>query len=201
MPSGRRARWSTPPTGRLRGSRHRREGLQLHHAARRCRSRRHLARVRPRPGTPGPVRRDRARPDTDVAWWDLMSTGSHSGPLFQTIPTHMGAWSKYVLGWINPKVLPYDSAPRKVVLGQASKVPAGIAGRGEGRAARRRRSQVGAPHSGDQRLVDQQRPERCRRDVDASGRRPSRLRRPLLDVERLHDRRALGLRVRRGLHR
>ena len=46
--------------------------------------------------------------DTDVAWWDLMSTGSHSGPLFQTIPTHMGAWSKYVLGWINPKVLPYD---------------------------------------------------------------------------------------------
>ena len=86
--------------------------------------------------------------DTDVAWWDLMSTGSHSGPLFQTIPTHMGAWSKYVLGWINPKVLSYDSAPRKVVLGQASKVPSGS------QAAVKvelptKEVQVGEPHSGE----------------------------------------------------
>ena len=46
--------------------------------------------------------------DTDVGWWDLMSTGSHSGELFQTLPTHMGAWSKYVLGWVDPKVLDYS---------------------------------------------------------------------------------------------
>ena len=32
-----------------------------------------------------------------------MSTGSHSGRLFQTLPTHMGAWSKYVLGWVEPE--------------------------------------------------------------------------------------------------
>ena len=35
-------------------------------------------------------------------------------PLFQTIPTHMGAWSKYVLGWIDPKVLDYGSRHRNV---------------------------------------------------------------------------------------
>ena len=51
--------------------------------------------------------------DTDVGWWDLMSTGSHSGPVFQSIPTHMGAWSKYVLGWINPKVIHYGASSRR----------------------------------------------------------------------------------------
>ena len=61
--------------------------------------------------------------ETDVGWWDLMSTGSHSGPIFQTIPTHMGAWSKYVLGWINPQVMPYGSRTARVRLGQAAKVP------------------------------------------------------------------------------
>ncbi|HEX6150012.1 M6 family metalloprotease domain-containing protein, partial [Nocardioides sp.] len=61
--------------------------------------------------------------DTDVGWWDLMSTGSHSGPVFQSIPTHMGAWSKYVLGWINPRVLEYGSKRRAVLLGQAARVP------------------------------------------------------------------------------
>ena len=63
--------------------------------------------------------------DTDVAWWDLMSTGSHSGPVFQAIPTHMGAWSKYVLGWINPRVIPYGSKQHKFTLGQAARVPRG----------------------------------------------------------------------------
>ena len=63
--------------------------------------------------------------ETDVNWWSLMSNGSHSGPLFQTIPTHMDAWSKYVLGWSNPKVMPYGSATQTVQLGQASRPPAG----------------------------------------------------------------------------
>jgi immune inhibitor A len=65
--------------------------------------------------------------DTDVAFWDLMSTGSHSGPLFQTIPAHMGAWSKYVLGWVDPVELEYGSREKTLTLGQASRPPRGTA--------------------------------------------------------------------------
>jgi immune inhibitor A len=85
--------------------------------------------------------------EPDVGWWDLMSTGSHSGPLFQTIPTHMGAWSKYVLGWDTPKVLEYGSKAAQVTLGQASRPPAGTED-----SVRidlpDKRVTVGAPHSG-----------------------------------------------------
>ena len=63
--------------------------------------------------------------DTDVGWWDLMSTGSHSGPLFQMLPTHMGAWSKYVLGWVEPQEVEYGSRRADVLLGQASRPPKG----------------------------------------------------------------------------
>ena len=42
--------------------------------------------------------------DSDIEFWDLMSSGSHSRPLFQTIPTHMGIWDKWVLGWADPVV-------------------------------------------------------------------------------------------------
>jgi hypothetical protein len=31
-----------------------------------------------------------------------MSSGSHSGPIFQSMPTHMGLWDKWVLGWADP---------------------------------------------------------------------------------------------------
>ena len=37
----------------------------------------------------------------------------------------MGAWSKYVLGWLNPTVLDYGSAKAAVTLGQASAPPKG----------------------------------------------------------------------------
>ena len=40
--------------------------------------------------------------DSDVDFWDLMSSGSHSGPIFQSMPTHMGIWDKWVLGWADP---------------------------------------------------------------------------------------------------
>ena len=87
--------------------------------------------------------------ETDVGWWDLMSTGSHSGELFQTMPTHMGAWSKYVLGWVDPKVLDYNGDITKVLLGQASKPQ-----KGTDAAVRvnlpARRVTVGEPHGGDQ---------------------------------------------------
>ncbi len=86
--------------------------------------------------------------DTDVGWWDLMSTGSHSGELFQTMPTHMGAWSKYVLGWVDPQVLEYGSRRATVELGQASRPP-----RGTEDAVRinlpAKRVTVGRPHSGE----------------------------------------------------
>jgi immune inhibitor A len=61
--------------------------------------------------------------DSDVEFWDLMSTGSHSGPIFQAIPAHMGLWDKFVLGWANPLILqPGDNATR-VALGQTSRTP------------------------------------------------------------------------------
>ena len=86
--------------------------------------------------------------DTDVGWWDLMSTGSHSGELFQTLPTHMGAWSKYVLGWVEPKVLDYNGDITKVLLGQGSRPP-----KGTDAAVKinlpTKHVQVGEPHSGE----------------------------------------------------
>ena len=86
--------------------------------------------------------------DSDVGWWDLMSTGSHSGRLFQTLPTHMGAWSKYVLGWVEPEVLDYGSRRATLTLGQASRTP-----RGTESAVRvnlpAKRVQVGQQHSGE----------------------------------------------------
>lgn len=48
---------------------------------------------------------------SDVDFWDLMSSGSHAGPIFQSMPTHMGLWDKYVLGWADPAVVnPGDEA-------------------------------------------------------------------------------------------
>ena len=37
----------------------------------------------------------------------------------------MGAWSKYVLGWLEPEVLEYGSKRAEFVLGQAAKPPKG----------------------------------------------------------------------------
>ena len=41
--------------------------------------------------------------DSDVDFWDLMASGSHTGPIFQSMPTHMGLWDKWVLGWADPR--------------------------------------------------------------------------------------------------
>ena len=51
--------------------------------------------------------------DSDVEFWDLMASGSHTGPLFQTIPTHMGLWDKYVLGWVDPETFGVGSSGRR----------------------------------------------------------------------------------------
>jgi immune inhibitor A len=63
--------------------------------------------------------------DSDPEFWDLMSTGSHSGPIFQSIPAHMGAWEKFVLGWSDPKIFAVGSKGHSVQLGQAAQTPRG----------------------------------------------------------------------------
>jgi immune inhibitor A len=63
--------------------------------------------------------------DSDVDFWDLMSSGSHTGPVFQGIPTHMGLWDKFVLGWADPLILNPGDAEQTVDLGQTSRTPVG----------------------------------------------------------------------------
>lgn len=58
--------------------------------------------------------------ESDVDFWDLMASGSHAGPLFQAMPAHMGAWSKYVLGWTNPKTVRVADRHQVVALGSAA---------------------------------------------------------------------------------
>lgn len=63
--------------------------------------------------------------ESDVDYWDLMSAGSHTGPIFQGLPTHMGLWDKFVLGYADPLILnPGDNA-QTVRLGQTSRTPVG----------------------------------------------------------------------------
>jgi immune inhibitor A len=63
--------------------------------------------------------------DSDVEFWGLMSTGSHSGPIFQAIPTNLGIWSKWVLGWADPVIMDTEDRPRTVKIGQTSNPPFG----------------------------------------------------------------------------
>jgi immune inhibitor A len=65
--------------------------------------------------------------DSDVDFWDLMSSGSHSGPIFQSMPTHMGIWDKWVLGWADPVQLNPGDDARAVIVGQTSRTPKGTA--------------------------------------------------------------------------
>lgn len=63
--------------------------------------------------------------DSDIDFWDLMSSGSHSGPIFQSMPTHMGLWDKWVLGWANPATFFPGDKPKNVQVGQTSNTPVG----------------------------------------------------------------------------
>jgi immune inhibitor A len=54
-----------------------------------------------------------------------MSSGSHSGPIFQSMPTHMGLWDKWVLGWADPVQVNPGESPRDVIVGQTSRTPKG----------------------------------------------------------------------------
>jgi immune inhibitor A len=63
--------------------------------------------------------------EADPEFWTLMNTGSHSGPVFQSIPAHMGLWEKWVLGWADPLILNPGAGERDVQLGQSSRTPRG----------------------------------------------------------------------------
>lgn len=59
--------------------------------------------------------------NSDVDFWDLMSSGSHSGPIFQSMPTHMGIWDKWVLGWVDPQVVNPGDGTTTIKVGQSSR--------------------------------------------------------------------------------
>ena len=59
--------------------------------------------------------------DSDVDFWDLMSSGSHAGPIFQSMPTHMGLWDKWVLGWADPVQVNPGDDPQAIKVGQNSR--------------------------------------------------------------------------------
>ncbi|MEU8005074.1 immune inhibitor A domain-containing protein [Catellatospora sp. NPDC049111] len=63
--------------------------------------------------------------ESGIDFWDLMSSGSHSGPIFQSMPTHMGIWDKWVLGWADPQVISPGAGTQNVKLGQTSRTPVG----------------------------------------------------------------------------
>jgi immune inhibitor A len=65
--------------------------------------------------------------DSDVDFWDLMSSGSHAGPIFQSMPTHMGLWDKWVLGWADPVQIKPGADPKDVIVGQNSRPLKGTA--------------------------------------------------------------------------
>lgn len=59
--------------------------------------------------------------NSDIDFWDLMSSGSHSGPIFQSMPTHMGLWDKWVLGWAEPEVVNPGEGTKTIKVGQTSR--------------------------------------------------------------------------------
>jgi immune inhibitor A len=65
--------------------------------------------------------------DSDVDFWDLMASGSHAGPIFQSMPTHMGLWDKWILGWADPVQVAPGSDPRDIRVGQNSRPVRGSA--------------------------------------------------------------------------
>ncbi|MBS1673408.1 MAG: immune inhibitor A [Actinobacteria bacterium] len=58
---------------------------------------------------------------SDIDFWDLMSSGSHSGPIFQSQPTHMGIWDKWVLGWADPVEVNPGDGKQTIKVGQTSR--------------------------------------------------------------------------------
>jgi immune inhibitor A len=86
--------------------------------------------------------------NSDVNFWDLMASGSHSGPIFQSMPTHMGLWDKWVLGWADPVTFDPGDRKRTIRLGQNSNPPRGSAD-GIKVNLPQKVVDLGTPHSGE----------------------------------------------------
>lgn len=86
--------------------------------------------------------------DSDVDFWDLMSSGSHSGPIFQSMPTHMGIWDKWVLGWVDPVEVNPGDDQTSIKVGQASRPLKGTAD-GVKVNLPDKEITLGTPHSGE----------------------------------------------------
>ncbi|MBC8078008.1 MAG: immune inhibitor A [Chloroflexales bacterium] len=63
--------------------------------------------------------------ESSVVFFDLMSTASNMGKLGGFPPGGLSAWTKFALGWTDPKVVAPGTSPTDVLLGQSSKPPAG----------------------------------------------------------------------------
>ncbi len=65
---------------------------------------------------------DTAGGENGTGFWSLMSSGSWLGEGFDSIgtkPGYMGAWEKWVLGWLDYEVVPFGSRPERITLGPA----------------------------------------------------------------------------------
>ena len=91
--------------------RHQPQAVELHRAARGLRRRRVRPRVRPRPRSAGPLRHLRRRRLRRRLLGPHVARARTRGPIFQSMPAHMGIWDKWVLGWADPEVVnPGDRA-------------------------------------------------------------------------------------------
>ena len=179
---------------------HRAQGLQLHHQPEDAGDRRDRARVRPRPRPARPLRL--RRPDRHRR----RLLGPHEHRLAhrpaQRHPAHPHGRVEQVRARLaRPEGARLRQPKRRsVTLGQASRPPKGtdeaVRVNLPAKVARGRR-----PHSGDNAWWSEQRPELRRRPADPHDRRAGRRRRPVLELERLHDRGAVGLRLHRGVDR
>ena len=89
-----------------------------------------------------------------------------SGPIFQSMPTHMGIWDKCVLGWADPWSSTPVTTRATVNVGQTSRTAQGHRGRRQDQPAATRWSPSPTPHSGAQHVVLQRRPVVGRRPAD-----------------------------------
>jgi immune inhibitor A len=138
--------------------------------------------------------------ESDVDFWDLMSSGSHTGPLFQSIPVHMGP-----VGQVRARLgRPGDLRGR--LLGPRRQGRPDLA---DAQGDRGRHPGEPAPEDGDpghaaqrrEHVVLEQRPVLGRRQAVAHPRNARRGRRALLVLGQLRHRGAVGLRLHRGLDR
>ena len=60
--------------------------------------------------------------------WDVMGAASRFGKLNGTQPALPGAWSRWMLGWLEPLVVTATAQALEVTLGQASGAPGGTVG-------------------------------------------------------------------------